>query len=335
MKKILAMTLALTMTALMFASCGDKGDNSESKAATTTTTAATEAPAETTPAEDETPAETTSDEDKTSEIDNSDWKPLSAIADSLECYDNASLTFAADSDVSGIITPFYEASDELKPGEDGYSGDEAKINFSVQEVAGVPMLKCDEEIYDTEDTANNGHKVLKIQVDMNKLFAAEPELMDKVFTIKAELVAIAREQAVYDDGMGPVTVAWYGGAIGSNNNGNWNGNTGTIEMASDQGEGWCDQWAHTVASARIGLKEQAKFNHEYETNYETIMAWVVKSDIDLYIADLVFEDEDGNVIKVPEGAIPGGASYDKEELVDADSDGIIEYDADGNIILEK
>ena len=335
MKKILAMTLALTMTALMFASCGDKGDNSESKAATTTTTAATEAPAETTPAEDETPAETTSDEDKTSEIDNSDWKPLSAIADSLECYDNASLTFAADSDVSGIITPFYEASDELKPGEDGYSGDEAKINFSVQEVAGVPMLKCDEEIYDTEDTANNGHKVLKIQVDMNKLFAAEPELMDKVFTIKAELVAIAREQAVYDDGMGPVTVAWYGGAIGSNNNGNWNGNTGTIEMASDQGEGWCDQWAHTVASARIGLKEQAKFNHEYETNYETIMAWVVKSDIDLYIADLVFEDEDGNVIKVPEGAIPGGASYEKEELVDADSDGIIEYDADGNIILEK
>ena len=335
MKKILAMTLALTMTALMFASCGDKDDNSESKAATTTTTAATEAPAETTPAEDETPAETTSDEDKTSEIDNSDWKPLSAIADSLECYDNASLTFAADSDVSGIITPFYEASDELKPGEDGYSGDEAKINFSVQEVAGIPMLKCDEEIYDTEDTANNGHKVLKIQVDMNKLFAAEPELMDKVFTIKAELVAIAREQAVYDDGMGPVTVAWYGGAIGSNNNGNWNGNTGTIEMASDQGEGWCDQWAHTVASARIGLKEQAKFNHEYETNYETIMAWVVKSDIDLYIADLVFEDEDGNVIKVPEGAIPGGASYEKEELVDADSDGIIEYDADGNIILEK
>ena len=335
MKKILAMTLALTMTALMFASCGDKDDNSESKAATTTTTAATEAPAETTPAEDETPAETTSDEDKTSEIDNSDWKPLSAIADSLECYDNASLTFAADSDVSGIITPFYEASDELKPGEDGYSGDEAKINFSVQEVAGIPMLKCDEEIYDIEDTANNGHKVLKIQVDMNKLFAAEPELMDKVFTIKAELVAIAREQAVYDDGMGPVTVAWYGGAIGSNNNGNWNGNTGTIEMASDQGEGWCDQWAHTVASARIGLKEQAKFNHEYETNYETIMAWVVKSDIDLYIADLVFEDEDGNVIKVPEGAIPGGASYEKEELVDADSDGIIEYDADGNIILEK
>ncbi|MCR5542424.1 MAG: hypothetical protein K6F71_16585 [Ruminococcus sp.] len=335
MKKILAMTLALTMTALMFASCGDMDDNSESKAATTTTTAATEAPAETTPAEDETPAETTSDEDKTSEIDNSDWKPLSAIADSLECYDNASLTFAADSDVSGIITPFYEASDELKPGEDGYSGDEAKINFSVQEVAGVPMLKCDEEIYDIEDTANNGHKVLKIQVDMNKLFAAEPELMDKVFTIKAELVAIAREQAVYDDGMGPVTVAWYGGAIGTNNNGNWNGNTGTIEMASDQGEGWCDQWAHTVASARIGLKEQAKFNHEYETNYETIMAWVVKSDIDLYIADLVFEDEDGNVIKVPEGAIPGGASYEKEELVDADSDGIIEYAEDGTVVLEK
>lgn len=334
MKKVLAMTLALTMTALMFASCGDKSET-EKKTTTTTTTAQTEAPAEVTPAEDETPAETTPEEDAAPEVDNSGWKPLSAIADSLECYDNASLTFAADSDVTGIITTFYDVSDEAKPGEDGYNGDEAKINFSVQEVAGVPMLKCDEEIYDTEDTANNGHKILKINVDMNKLFASQPELMEKVFTVKAELVAVAREQAVYDDGMGPVTVSWYGGAIGSNNNGNWNGNTGTIEMASDQGEGWCNQWAHTVANARIGIKEQAKFSHEYDTNYMTIMAWVVKSDIDLYIADIVFEDEDGNVIKVPDGAVPGGATYEKEELVDADSDGIIEYDEDGKVILEK
>ncbi|SFC03357.1 hypothetical protein [Ruminococcus albus] len=336
MKKILAMTLALTMTALMFASCGDKSEKSESKAETTTTAAETEAPAEeTTPTEDETPAETTPEEDTANEVDNSNWKPLAAIADSLECYDNASLTFAADSDITGIFTTFYEGSDEAKPGDEGYSGDEAKVNFSVQEVAGVPMLKCDEEIYDTEDTANNGHKVLKIKADMNKLFASQPELMDNIFNIKVELVAVAREQAVYDDGLGPVTVAWYGGAMGTNNNGEWNGNTATIEMASDSGEGWCNQWAHTVTSARIGIKENAKFNHEYETNYTTVMAWVVKSDIDLYIADIVFEDDAGNVIKVPEGAIPGGASYEKEELTDADSDGIIEYAEDGTVVLEK
>lgn len=336
MKKILAMTLALTMTSLMFASCGKKDDKSEpEKKTTTTTTAETEAPAEVTPAEDETPAETTSGEDAAAKVDNSNWKPLSAIADSLECYDNASLTFAADSDVSGIITTFYEGTDEVKPGEDGYKGDEAKINFSVQEVAGIPMLKCDEEIYDTEDTANNGHKILKIKTDMNKLFASQPELMDDIFTIKVELVAIAKDQAVYDNGLGPVTVAWYGGAMGSNNNGEWAGNTATIEMASDSGEGWCNQWAHTVTTARIGISENAKFNHEYETNYTTVMAWVVKNDIDLYIADIVFEDDAGNVIKVPEGAIPGGASYEKEELVDADSDGIIEYDEDGKVVLEK
>ena len=336
MKKILAMTLALTMTALMFTSCGEKDDKSESKAATTTTAAETEAPAEeTTPAEEEAPAETTSEEDAAPVVDNSKWKPLSAIADSLECYDNASLTFAADSDVSGIITTFYEGTDEVKPGEEGYTGDEAKINFSVQEVAGIPMLKCDEEIYDTEDTANNGHKILKIKTDMNKLFASQPELMDDIFTIKVELVAIARDQAVYDDGLGPVTVAWYGGAMGTNNNGNWNGNNATIEMSSDSGEGWCNQWAHTVTNARIGITEKAKFNHEYETNYTTVMAWVVKNDIDLYIADIVFEDDAGNVIKVPEGAIPGGASYEKEELTDADSDGIIEYAEDGTVVLEK
>lgn len=333
MKKVLAMTLALTMSALMFASCGDETDSSESKAeATTTTTTAAETEA---PAESEAPAETTAEEDEAPAVDNSNWKPLSAIADSLEDIDNASVKFAPDSDVTGIISCFYEDSEDVKPGEEGYDGDEAKINFSIQEVAGVPMLKCDEEIYDTADEENNGHKTLKIKVDMNKLFAAQPELMDNIFNIKVELVAIANEQAVYDDGLGPITVGWYGGAMGTNNNGAWNGNMGTYDMASDQGEGWCNQWAHCVASARVGLKEKAKFNHENETNFTTLMCWQVKSDIDLYIADIVFEDDAGNVIAIPEGAIPGGASYEKEELTDADSDGIIEYAEDGTVVLEK
>ena len=65
------------------------------------------------------------------------------------------------------------------------------------------------------------------------------------------------------------------------------------------------------------------------------MSWIVKSDIDLYIADIVFEDDAGNVIAIPEGAIPGGASYEKEENVDADSDGIIEYAEDGTVVLEQ
>lgn len=335
MKKLLAMTIALTMSALMFASCGENGDKAESKAETTTTTAETEAPAETEVPVEATPEETAAEEDEADSVDNSDWKPISAIADSLEEYDNASVKFAADSDIKGIFKTFYEDSDETKPGEEGYNGDEGIIDFSIQEVAGIPMLKCDEVIYDAEDTANNGHKVLKVKLDMNKLFAADPEAMDDIFNIKVEIVAIAREQAVYDDGMGPVTVGWFGGAMGTNNAGEWNGNMATIEMASNAGEGWCDQWAHCVASAKIGLKEKAKFNHENETNYTTVMSWAVKSDIDMYIADIVFEDENGNVIAVPDGAIPGGASYEQEENVDADSDGIIEYAEDGTVILEK
>lgn len=338
MKKLLAMTLALTMAAVTFASCGDSGNNTSSKAeeTTTTTAAETEAPAETTaPEETEEPAETTAEEDAAPVVDNSNWKPLSGIKDALEDYDNASVTFQPDSDITGIISTFYEGTDDVKPGEAGYDGDEAQIEFSVQDVAGVPMLKCNEVIYDTADEENNGHKVLKIKVDMNKLFAAQPELMDNIFNIKVELVAIAREQAVYDEGMGPVTVAWYGGAMGTNNNGNWNGNMATFDMASDMGEGWCNQWAHCVTNARIGIKEKAKFNHEYETNYLTVMSWVVKSDIDFYIADIVFEDDAGNVIAIPEGAIPGGATYEQEENIDADSDGIIEYAEDGTVILEK
>ncbi len=335
MKKILAMTAALTITAMVFTSCGKNGDNTESKAATTTTTAAETTAPEDTTADETTEDETTAEEDKGSEVDNSNWKPLSAIADSLECYDNASVKFAADSDIKGIVSAFYEDSEEAKPGDADYTGDEAKINFSIQEVAGVPMLKCDEEIYDTEDTQNNGHKVLKVKFDMNKLFAAQPELMDDIFNIKMEIVTIAREQAIYDDGLGPVTVGWFGGAMGTNNAGEWNGNMATIEMASDAGDGWCNQWAHSVVNARIGIKEKAKFNHANETNFTTVMSWVTKSDIDMYIADIVFEDENGNVIALPEGAIPGGASYEKEELVDADSDGIIEYAEDGTVVLEK
>lgn len=56
MKKFLACTLALTMTACMFASCGSS-DDSSSKAETTTTTKAAETTTTTTAADTETPAE--------------------------------------------------------------------------------------------------------------------------------------------------------------------------------------------------------------------------------------------------------------------------------------
>ncbi|MBR1739179.1 MAG: hypothetical protein IJ737_02710 [Ruminococcus sp.] len=351
MKKLLACTLALSLSAAMFAGCGGKDDSSSSKkasdSAATNDAATTEAPAETgaadtTEAPEESGAASEGDDsasggDAAAEVDASDHLSLSQINTLIKDRDTASLKFEMDTDVTQIIEMFNEEVAGALPGDvENYLGDEAVVHFSVQEVAGIPMLKCDEEVfeYDPEDV-NFNHKTLKLRFDMNKLFAGHEEEMDNIFNAKIELVAIANEQAVYDDGLGPITVGWYGGAFGTNNAGKWNGNLGEWSMASNSGEGWCDQFAYTSANVRIGLKDNAKFNHENETNYLTLMAWIVKSDIDLYVADITFEDEDGNVIPVPEENIPGGATWEQAELVDADSDGIIEYAEDGTVILEN
>ena len=365
MKKFLACTVAAILAASMMTACGgsDSSSSSSSAAETTTTAAETEAPAEettTTAAETEAPAEETtttaaaeeSAAEETADAGSSDAQQIDfvPIADlnkdgkTLKNLENASLKFAADTDVNAFVEMFNEEVGGAKPGDENYEGDEAIVDFTVQEVGGVPMLKCNELLYEPFASKSAPWQIPKIRFDMNKLFKGHEEDMEKIFTMKMDVVCIARDQKENDDGtMLPVTVMWYGGAFGCNNNDVWDGNLVDYSLVSNYFLGdeehpdwkpWCNQWAYTEVMARPGLKDTAMFKKDNETNYVTFMAWKPGQHIDLYIADIVFEDEDGNVIAVPEENVPGGASYEQEDNTDVLADGIITFDDKGNAVYE-
>lgn len=365
MKKFLACTVAAILAASMMTACGSDDSDSSSTAATTTTKAA-ESAAESTEesaadSAEESTAESTAEESKAEESTADESKsdstasagaqftPISGVADALKNYENASLKFAADTDVNAFVEMFNEEVNGKHPGDEGYydMGDEACMELTVEDVAGIPMLKLN-ELFEKENTFSHGmpnYQTPKIRFDMNKLFAGHEEDMEKIFTMKADFVCIARDQAVYDEnageaGLGPVTVGWYGGAFGCNNNDKWDGNLiewscASIMSGEDSETEWANQWAYTEVMARPGLKDSAMFKAEYETNYMTMMAWKVKSHIDWYVADIVFEDEDGNVIPVPAENIPGGASYEQQDNTDILPDGVITRDEAGIITSYK
>lgn len=364
MKKILACTVAAILAASMMTACGS--DDSSSSGSTTTTTKAAESAVESTEeskadsaeesaadsAEESKAEESTADESKSDETASAgtQFTPISGVADALKNYDNCSLKFNADTDVNAFVEMFNEEVNGKKPGDEGYYdyGDEAYMELSVEDVAGIPMLKMN-EVFEKENVFKRGRPFYwtpKIRFDMNKMFKGHEEDMEKIFTMKVDIVCIARDQAVYDEnadgdaGLGPVTVAWYGGAFGCNNNDKWDGNLiewscASLMSGEDSEVEWANQWAYTEVMARPGLKDSAMFKKDYEKNFMTIMAWQVKSHIDWYIADIVFEDEDGNIIPVPAENIPGGASYEQQDNSDLLPDGVITRDENGIITSYK
>lgn len=369
MKKFLACTAAVILAASMMTACGGTDTSSstapadnaattttaapaeESKAEETTTAAAEESKAEetTTAAAEESKAEESKAEggDTAGATDQQiDFVPIDKLTEggTLKNIDNCSLKFNLDTDVNQFVEMFNEDVGGAKPGDENYEGDEALVDFTVQEVSGVPMLKCDEVLYEPFASKSAPWQIPKIRFDMNKLFKGHEDDMEKIFTIKADVVCIARDQKENDDGtMLPVSVLWYGGAFGTNNNQVWNGNLVEYSLVSNYFLGdeehsdwkqWADQWAYTEIMGRPGLKDSAMFKKDYETNYITLMAWKPGQHIDLYIADLVFEDEDGNIIAVPEENVPGGASYEQEENKDVLADGILTYEDGTGYVYE-
>lgn len=370
MKRILACTVAAILAASMMTACGDTADTGSENGGTTTAPATTTAAEETatTTAAEETPSE---GEESAAEGDASaaegdasaaeggsaegegqdtsgNFQPISSIKDSLKNYDGASLTFAADTDVTQFAEIFDQEVSGKKPSDldKTYEGDEAFVDFSVQDVGGVPMMKMEQVLFaDPDDRGKYTIQNVKVRFDMKKLFAGHEDELKNIFTIKADLVAIGRNQQEYDTGlMSPVCVPWYGGAFGTDNmdedgTDHWNGNLIEYSMsslASAEGDTvpWSNQWAYTEAKIRPGLKEDAILSADYAESYVTLMAWKVTSRMDFYIADLVFEDADGNVIPVPEENIPGGASYTQEDNSDILADGKVTYDDAGNAVYD-
>lgn len=345
MKRFLAYTIALTLSVLMFASCGGDSGNGGGDAAETTTTAPAETTAETTTAapETEAPAETMTE----APVEEGP-EDFTAIKDVLQYYDNASLKFNLDTDVSKFVYPFNQPSDnkltyrdengqatdnpytgeERLPGEEGYGGNEAIMDFSVQEVGGIPMMRVREvpsawldekgnRVY--EETDKIDYLLRKFNIDLDVLFKDHEEDMKKIFSVKMDLICVARNAATFENGdPGDVGVYWVGGEFGTHNVEKWSGNLMEFSFASKQASdsSWVNQWAYTAAEGRPGIKGgNVPFGVEdNEHNWLFFQTWasVHKQLTDFYVVDILFEDEEGNVIPVPEENIPGGAEYEAD-----------------------
>ena len=289
MKKFLACTLALTMTAAMLASCGGSSDSTaeSSKAdasSETTTTTATETSA----AEEESEAESKAEGDESaSDEEEAQPKDISELPSALTNYETASVKFTTDMNVEDFAKSMAQSD---------YTDDESKVNLSIEEVSGIPMLKI--ETLDKDDAGN--YKVPKIQLAMNKLFEGEEEKLSQIFTIKIDVVTKAVGPAINDDGEEVMCPAFFGGKIvtqprtdaGTDKASNsWN------ELTEFGESEWTSEWAAYEFTIRPGIKPAAQFVETTEEQYLTIMKWGIENDACFYIADIQFEDEDGNVIE--------------------------------------
>ena len=59
---------------------------------------------------------------------------------------------------------------------------------------------------------------------------------------------------------------------------------------------WTSEWGSYELTTRPGIKDGATFVNSTEPQYVSLMRWGIPNQADFYIADLRFEDEDGNVI---------------------------------------
>lgn len=285
MKKFLACALALTLTSAMFASCGSSDDSSSSKAEAATTTTTTTAATTTTEATTTTAAESTADSTAASgtESEGDAAKDISEMPATLKNYDEASVYFKKDMDVASIVEPFAEKD---------YENDESHVNLSVEELAGVPMLKV--EVLD-QDPDTGDYKLPKIRFHMEKLFEGQEADLEKIFTIKADVVTKAVGEFTGDDGVSSLVPGNFMGAFvtqPSTGDGNQSWND-----LYDFGEAeWTSEWGSYELTMRPGIKDGATFVNTTDPQFVSIMRWSIPNQADFYIADLRFEDEDGNVI---------------------------------------
>ena len=279
MKKFLACALALTLTSAMFASCGSSDDSSSKSEAATTTTTTTAATTTTTTA-----AESTADSTAASgtESEGEAPKDISEMPATLKNYEEASVYFKKDMDVASIVEPF---------AEQDYENDESHVNLSVEELAGIPMLKV--EVLDQDEYGD--YKIPKIKFHMEKFFEGQEADLEKIFTVKADVVTKAVGEFTADDGTTSLVPGNFMGAFvtqpstGDGNN-SWND-------LYDFGEAeWTSEWGSYELTMRPGIKDGATFVNTTDPQFVSLMRWGIPNQADFYIADLRFEDEDGNVI---------------------------------------
>lgn len=286
MKKLLACALALTLTSAMFASCGSS-DDSSSKADASTTTTTTAAPETTTTtttaaesAADSTTESGAGDSSEAGEV----AKDISEMPETLANYADASVKFSTDKTAEDYGLACMAEND--------FDGtDESHCEFTVEEVAGVPMMKV--TVLDQDDYGD--YKIPKIRFDMSKLFEGHTDELPKIFTVKMDVVTKAVGNFTADDGTESLVPGNFMGAFvtqpGADESSlGWN-------QLYEFGEAeWTSEWGSYELVMRPGIKPAAQFVDTTSAQYLTLMRWSIPNDACFYIADIRFEDEDGNVI---------------------------------------
>ena len=291
MKKFLACTVATIIAASMMTACGsDDSKDSSSKAAESTTTTAASSAAES--AAEESAAEESAADESAAEGDAAEPKPISEMPATLQDLETASLVFDTSMDPADFVKTMNEAN---------FENDESDVKFSIEEVEGVPMLRCQVLTLKDEEDPSLGYKVPKIQFDMSKIFAGKTDTLDKVFTIDIEFMTKAVGNFVSpDDGTESLVPGNFMGALCSQA-GEDPDKLGWKELDNQISESeWTSEWATYKFSVRPGLL--GPFNAVDTPQYLTFMRWSIPNQADFYVADITFKDEDGNILPVSIGA---------------------------------
>lgn len=275
MKKILAATLALMMTAAVMTSCGSDDSSSKEESKADASSAAAES-------KTESAAESKADAASGDES-NATPKDVSEIPSALNNQETASFKFSTDMNVDDFVRPMNNSN---------YEDDESSVKLTIEELEGVPMLRV--QTLDKDDAGN--YKVPKIQIDMSKLFKGQESELPKIFTIKADIIYKAvgafHDEDTGEDKMNPGNflgkfVTQPDDGKGSNS---WN------ELQEFSFAEWVSEWGYAELQIRPGIKEQAVFKDSTKEQYLSLMRWSIPNQADYYIANLTFLDEEGNVI---------------------------------------
>lgn len=311
MKKLLACTVAAIMAASMMTACGDKEeDTTSSKADTSSAAAAEESTAEESAAEesaaeesaaeesaaeesaadesaaDESAADESAADESAADGEAEGPKDISEMPGTLKNLETASLKFTTDMDVSEFFGPFAE--------KDYEGTDESHIEFGVEEVEGVPMLRV--QTLDMNDAGTN-YKIPKIQFDMSKLFAGQTDKLADIMTVDIEFMTKAEGMFTAADGTESLVPGNFMGSIAAKTG----ADNAWKEINSDISEGeWTSEWATYVETGRVGI--MGPFEAIEDPQYLCFMRWGIPNQQDFYIVDITFYDADGNVIPCSIGA---------------------------------
>lgn len=260
MKKILAATLAVIMTAAVMTSCGDNESSSKTESK----------------AEASSSVEVSSKAEESKNEQNSN----TSIAKALNNQENASLKFTKGMDTAEFCSRMNS--------DDG----EAQVEFSIEELDGVPMLKI--KVLDKTDAGN--WKTPKIQLNMAKFFAGQESELPKIFTVKMDAIYKAagafHDEETGEDKMVPGN--FLGKVVTQPSDGN--GSNSWNELLEYSFAEWENEWGYAELQIRPGIKEQAKYKDVTTDQYLSLMRWEQPNEADIYIANITFLDEDGNVI---------------------------------------